>query len=315
MAKNVVVCRVKPQLIRKKAIIKTVPTVKVVAQPSQNKVLKLQDVRPPRAKPRPASSQAAAPVVVQPRNIKRRGGIRKKTQVKHRTSDPLPGSLDKTKAIQGIGRNKILIIIGNGPSISEAPLSELKGIPGIETMSVNRPDERLWPTTYWSFFDLSQMRRHEKLWDNYEGYMFNSTAIRRQKIKSIQFKNLIGQGWSRDLCKGLHIGRSSVYASMQLAMWMQFSHVYIFGCDMNHHGIDGKLHFYGTNPDVDPKIRAQRFKKESEFYVQAAEVLTEEERAKFTFATDYNPWDFVDKYNQVSHKSVDNIIAHAQSLS
>ena len=315
MAKNVVVCRVKPQLIRKKTIIRTTPTVNVVTQPSKQKVVRLQDVRPTRNKPRPTSSQAAAPVVVQPKNIKRRGGIRKKTQVQHRTSNPDPASLDKTKAIQGLGRNKVLIIVGNGPSIAEAPLDELKNIPGIEIMSINRPDERLWPTTYWSFFDLSQMRRHEKLWDNYEGYIFNSTAIRRQKTKSIQFKNLIGQGWSRDLCKGLHIGRSSVYAAMQIAMWMQFSHVYIFGCDMNQHGIDGKLHFYGTNPDVDPNIRAQRFKKESEFYVQAAEVLTEEERAKFTFATDYNPWDFVNKYNQVSHKSVDNIITLAQSLS
>ena len=311
MAKNVVVCRVKPQLIRKRTVIKTIPTVKIIAQPAQHKVLKLQDVRPPRDKPRPNSSAA---VVVQPKNIKRRGGIRKKTQVQYRTRDPVPGSLDKIKSLQGMGRNKILIIIGNGPSIEEAPLDQLKGVSGIETMSVNRPDERIWPTTYWSFFDLSQMRRHEKLWDNFDGYIFNSTAIRRQKSKSTQFKNLIGQGWSRDLCKGLHIGRSSVYASMQIAMWMQFEHTYIFGCDMNPEGINGKMHFYGVNPDVDPNIRAQRFKKESEFYAQAAEVLIEEERAKFTFATDYNPWDFVQKYNQISHKSVDTIITRAQSL-
>lgn len=309
MAKNVVVCRVRPQLIRKRTVIKTVPTVRVVAKPAQQKVLKLQDIRPP-SPPTPQNSAA----VVQPKNVKRQRSIRKKTHVRYQTRDPLPGSLERTKAIQSLGRGKILIIIGNGPSISEAPLDQLVGIPHIEIMSVNRPDERIWPTTYWSFFDLSQMRRHEKLWENYEGYIFNSTAIRRQKAKSIQFKNIIGHGWSRDLTKGLHIGRSSVYASMQIAMWMQFAHVYIFGCDMNPDGINGQLHFYGVNPDVEPNIRAQRFLKESEFYVKAAEVLTEEERAKFTFATDYNPWDFVHKYNQMSHKSMGPILEHAASL-
>lgn len=309
MAKNVVVCRVRPQLIRKRTIIKTVPTVQVIAKPAQQKVLKLQDIRPP-SPPIPQNSAA----VVQPKNVKRQRNIRKKTHVRYQTRDPLPGSLERTKAIQGMGRGKVLIIIGNGPSISEAPLDQLVGVPNIEIMSVNRPDERIWPTTYWSFFDLSQMRRHEKLWENYEGYIFNSTAIRRQKAKSIQFKNIMGQGWSRDLTKGIHIGRSSVYASMQIAMWMQFAHVYVFGCDMNPDGINGQLHFYGVNPDVEPNIRAQRFLKESEFYVNAAEVLTEEERAKFTFATDYNPWDFVHKYNQMSHKSMGPIIEHAASL-
>jgi len=311
MAKNIVVCRVKPQLIRRRAIVKTTPTIKVVAQPSHQKVLKLQDVRPPAEKPKQPRVESSA--VVQQRNLKRRS-VRKTTQVQYRTADPVPGSLDKIKSIHGLGLGKILIIIGNGPSIIEAPLERLVGVPRIETMSINKPDERIWPTTYWSFFDLSQMRRHEKLWDNYEGYIFNSTAIRRQKNKSIQFKNIMGQGWSRDLSKGLHIGRSSVYAAMQIAMWMQFAHIYIFGCDMNSEGINGQLHFYGVNPDVEPSIRAQRFHKEAEYYTNAAQVLTEEERAKFTFATDYNPWDFVKKFNQTTHKTVDNIITHAQSL-
>lgn len=158
------------------------------------------------------------------------------------------------------------------------------------------------------------MRRHEALWTGYNGYVFNSTAIKKQKEKSMQFKNLGGHGFSRDMSKGLHIGRSSVYASMQIAIWLGYEHVYIFGCDMNPEGLNGKLHFYGVNPDVEPKNRADRFVKEAEHYDTAAKVLTPDERAKFTFCTDYNPWAFVNEFNQMTHKSVDAILERASKL-
>jgi len=152
------------------------------------------------------------------------------------------------------------------------------------------------------------------LWTSYGGYIFNSTAIKRQKEKSMQFKNLGGHGFSRDMSKGLHIGRSSVYASMQIALWMAYEHIYIFGCDMNPAGLNGKLHFYGVNPDVDPHNRAERFQKEAEHYDTAAKALSPEERAKFTFCTEYNPWQFVDSFNKMSHKDVSKILEHAAKL-
>jgi len=304
-------------LIRKRVVVKsTTPTVKVVALPQERKVIRLQDL--PKALP-PHISQAPppvrAPVVVQPKHLRRQSSnIKKKPRTQHRKHAMLPSSPGRVKAIQAAGRGKILVIVGNGPSITEAPLEQLAQIPKIETLSINAPDQRIWPTTYWAFFDVSQIRRHEKLWESYEGYIFNSTSIKREKEKSMQFRNEGGQGWSRDLSKNIFIGRSSVYAAMQIAMWMQFTHTYIFGVDMNPKGIDGKLHFYGTNPDVDPTIRASRFEAESQFYDKAAEVLTEEERAKYTFKTDFNPWPFVHKYNQATHKTVDDILEHARLL-
>jgi hypothetical protein len=292
--------------------------VKVVVLPQENKVIKLQDLRSSQA--RSVSAPAVStPIVVQPKVLKRQQNpqqnIKKKPHVQYRTRDTMPGSTDKIKSIQAIGRDKLLVIVANGPSVTEAPLEKLRNISKIETMSINCPDERLWPTTYWSFFDLSQKRRHKGFLDNYDGYVFNSASINSDKPKSMQFKNKTGQGWSRDPVKNIFIGRSSVYGSMQIAQWMQFVHVYIFGVDMNPDGIGGKLHFYGTNPDVEPSIRAQRFQAESQFYDNAAEVLTEVERAKFTFCSEYNPWPFVKKFNYATHKSVDNILEHALSLS
>jgi hypothetical protein len=160
----------------------------------------------------------------------------------------------------------------------------------------------LWPTTYWTFFDISQLRRHEDIWNGYNGVIFNSTSIKRQKLTSLQLKNLGGQGFSKDLTKGIHIGRSSVYAAMQLAHWMEYDKVFIFGVDMNPEGIDGKLHFYGVNPDVDPNKRKERFKNEAEFYEYAANILSDAEKAKYVFCSSANNWPFTNKYNKLRHE-------------
>ncbi len=80
---------------------------------------------------------------------------------------------------------------------------------------------------------------------------------------------------------------------------------------MNPDGLDGKLHFYGVNPDVAPNLRGQRFEKEAKSYDFAADNLDDSERAKFTFCTEYNPWQFVDKFNRMNHKiAVDYIREH-----
>jgi sugar phosphate isomerase/epimerase len=96
---------------------------------------------------------------------------------------------------------------------------------------------------------------------------------------------------------------------MQIALWMAYKHVYILGVDMNP-SITGQLHFYGTNPDVDPDTRRKRFKEEARWYDKCAEILTEDEKHKFTFCSAYNPWDFVKKFDNIHHKdAIDRIIA------
>lgn len=227
--------------------------------------------------------------------------ITKKKQPRYVTLDISTESLYNIAKIRNSGTNKILVIIGNGPSISEVNLEELKSL-DVDILSINYPDPRVWPTKYWAFFDTSQIRRHELLWNDYTGIIFNSTAIKKQKPNSMQFKNIPGKNFSFDLKEGLNIGRSSVYASMQIALWMNYKAIFIFGVDMNPAGINGKLHYYGTNPDVDPKVRIERFKKEADFYTVAAEKMSQDTRKRFYFCSDYNNWPFVDLYNKINHR-------------
>lgn len=319
MTQNVVVSRIQPQLVRKRQVIPLPKNVQIVVQPSRSKAAALRDVKQTRIQSRPKTR--ATPPPSPPPNAAvsqkppRKRSIRKKTQVQYVTRNVSPESITKINALRNTGRNKILLIIGNGPSIVEAELDQLNHIANIDIMSINKPDDRIWPTTHWAFFDHSQMRRHESLWTNYAGNIFNSTSIRNQKAKSLQIKNLGGKGFSRNLAKGFYIGRSSVYAAMQIALWMGYDHTYIFGCDMNPEGINGKLHFYGDNPDVEPSIRGTRFKAEAEHYSHAARILSEEERSLYTFCTEYNPWQFVKQFGLISHKTaVSHILEHSEKL-
>lgn len=234
--------------------------------------------------------------------------IKKPKAVRYIAEAPSPENTPKIFALRGKGKGRILAIIGNGPSINEIPLERLKYQENVDTLSINHPDPRLWPTTYWSFYDPSQLKRHKDLIDSYDGTMFNSTAIKMYKSKSIKFNNIHGMAFSKDLTKGLCIGKSSCYAAMQIALWMGYEKIFLFGVDMNADGIDGNLHFYGTNPDVNPEVRKVRFKNEAEFFGHAAERLTPEERIMFYFCSSYNNWGFTTRFNHMDHKkSIDFI--------
>ncbi len=322
MIKNHIV-RAKPQLIRKRTQIMLPKNVSVIIRPSRTQVINLKDLKKPSPQTPLHKQQIAPPskennivsVVSRQKLLKQRRSTSRKPEIKYITRNTTPESSARIATLRNIGKNKILLIIGNGPSILEVELQKLRNHQKIDILSVNKPDSRIWPTTYWAFFDSSQLRRNEDLWNGYEGTIFNSTAIKKQKQTSMQFKNQGGKGWSRDLIKNIHIGRSSVFASMQIAAWMNYEHVYIFGTDMHPDGIQGVIHFYGVNPDVDPNDRKQRFDKEAVFYDHAASIMTMEERLKFTFCSSYNKHDFVNKFLKLDHKvAVEKILEHAQKL-
>lgn len=299
------VIRAQPQIVRKRTIVKTIPT-QIVIKPATAKIAPLKAVKILAAQS-DAANRAKKPAkpkgpsaVNQPRNPAQRQRRRKK-EVIYQTRDASPESVAKIHQIRHLGRNRILVIIGNGPSILNMPLEQLKSQPNIDVLSINQPDQRVWPSRFWSFFDRSQINRHKAIWDTYDGIIFNSTAIREQKQTSMQFKNLGASGWSYDLAKGIYIGRSSVYCSMQIALWMDYRQTYIVGCDMNPDGINGKLHFYGDNPDVEPSTRAKRFEKEAEVYLKCTNILSEADIRRFTFCSaGINPWPFMAKFNTLN---------------
>ena len=222
------------------------------------------------------------------------------------------------KAVEGLrgkGQGRLLIMVACGPSISEVQLPKLKGHPRIDIMSINKPDPRLYPTDYWVFCDQSQFTRNRKLFEEYQGTIINAWSVRARHQNQILIRNRSGRGFSKNLLQGYYIGRSTTFANMQVAYWMGYDKVFIFGCDMCKPPNVDKLHFYGTNPDVDPSIRAKRFAKEAEHYQNGSKQLSPAERKKFVFCSSYNPWPFIKQFEQMDHKiAIDHILKLANDL-
>jgi len=221
-------------------------------------------------------------------------------KVRYLTADITKVDVQLLMNVRRIGVGRVLVIAGNGPSLNEVDLALLKDHERIDIMSINKPDQRVWPTRYWLFCDNSQLRRHRTVWENYNGTIFNSTGIKQRRPGTIFMKHLGGLGFSRDVCRGFHIGRSSVYAAMQVALWLDYDEIFIVGCDMCD--VDGKTHFYGINPDVRPEDRIGRFAKEASHYANCAEILNADERKRYTFCSSYLNWPFVEKFNKMDHK-------------
>jgi len=231
-------------------------------------------------------------------------------------SDP-----SKINSIKDVGKNKILAILAPGPSILEVEIKKLKEIDNIDTMTINKPDTRMGDTDYWMFCDRTQYNRNIQYFNKYSRTIINSTAIKQAHRNQIKIKNLSGKGFSVDMNKGFYIGRSTTFSAMQVAIWMGYDKIFVFGCDMCRVVIEkgGKkqslLHSYGVNPDVPEKVREKRFEKEAEFYDNAANIMGEKHRSKFYFCSKYNPWSFVQKFNKVDHReAIELIMKEAECL-
>jgi len=217
--------------------------------------------------------------------------------------------------LKNSGAGRILIMVACGPSILEVDLPKLKGHPLIDFMSINKPDPRLGTTKYWVFCDQSQYTRNKDLFESWQGTIINAWSVRARHQNQVLVRNISGKGFSKNLVRGYHIGRSTTFANMQTAFWMNYDKVYIFGCDMSKSTDLKKLHFYGTNPDVKPEIRVSRFQKEAEHYLIGANKMTPAECQKFTFCSSYNTWPFIEKFEKLDHKeAVDIILERAESM-
>jgi hypothetical protein len=329
MANYKIVAKAKPELIRRREIIKNPSSVKIIINANKSKTINTKGQSPlPSYKTAPVAPQKQSSNKSIPKSsaVSRKNASRQVTRrivesrkkaarIEYGISNISADSLLRIKQLKNTGRGKIGVIVGNGPSILDIDIGLLKNRENIDLISINKPDPRIWPTPYWAFYDLSQLRRNEDIFNDYNGIILNSTAIKRQKANSCQVKNLGGKGFSRDLSKGLHIGRSSVFATMQIAYWFGYERIYIVGCDMNPQGKNGKLHFYGVNPDVDPNSRKERFKKEAEHYDYAADILEEHERQKFVFCSSENKWGFISKYGHMAHEEcIDHILKLSKTL-
>jgi len=210
------------------------------------------------------------------------------------------GQILRIKRLKNAGSGINLVVLGNGPSLKDVDTKALKKLPNVKLCTINVPDDRCWPTSYWAFFDRFQYLRHKDLYHEFKGTIFNSAIIKESQENSIKFQNMTGIGFSRDSSRGIYTGMSSVYAVLQIAFYMQFDKIFVLGCDMNPNVDSKHTHFYGTNPDVSVKERLQRFEQETNWYERMAKMLSLEERKRITFCSKgVNPWPFVNKFNNV----------------
>jgi len=199
-----------------------------------------------------------------------------------------------------------------GPSLNEIEISDLKHSK-IDIMSINKPDPRIYPPTYWAFCDNSQYRRNKDLFDGYKGVLINANGVRARHRHQYIVRNLSGKGFSKDLSKGYYVGRSTTYANMQTAAYMNYDRVFLLGVDMCKVG--ESMQFYGGKPDVAPSVRLRRFAQEAENYLHGAKLLSEEERSRFVFCSGYNEWEFTKYFKNVHHqKAIEEILKEAEAL-
>jgi len=269
----------------------------------------------PRAIVKPLANQAKVPLGPSPIKKKalERGnplhvGVSSKPNIRQTVSAKSGNVSDvKITSLRGIGAGRILIMIAAGPSVNEVDFIQIKNHPQIDIMCINQPNQQVWPTKYWSFCDHTQYRRNVSIWEAYQGVTINSPNVKAKRSKQIMIKNRPGKGFCLDIVHGYHVGRSSTYASMQVAYYMNYDRVYLFGVDMC--AVGGKMHYYGQNPDVSNEVRQTRFAAEAESYTWASKNLPEEIRKRFWFCSSYNPWDFVNCFNKLDHKiAIDEIL-------
>lgn len=282
-------------------------TINIVRNTHKTKMTQVQmkqKVRPPVS---PSSKQLSIPTIINKnRNQVQRTAIA-------RTKIPIGSEDVKVQKLKDTGKGRILVMVAPGPSILEADLGKLKDHPFIDIMCINKPQTPVWPSKYWAFCDHTQYLRNEDAWQSYEGIILNSPNVTARKANQIVIKTKQGKGFSKDLSTGYYIGRSSTYANMQVAYYMNYDIIYIFGLDMTEVG--GKLHSYGVNPDVSPENRKARFSAEAEHYLFAGQNLPEEIRMKFIICSTYNPFSFVDYFKRLDQKiAVDLIIKYADDL-
>ena len=258
-----------------------------------------------------ASMKITRPIKSNVRSVSVKPTFRPKQ--KSRRKNTFDSRLPKIRSIEGIGKGKILVILAPGPSILEAEINKLIDIPNVDTMTINKPDKRCWPSDYWMFCDRTQYTRNKEEFRKFKKTIINTDSIKQAHPRQIKLKNLSGKGFSKDMTKGFYIGRSTTFSAMQVAAWMGYEKIFIFGLDMCRVG--KKLHSYGKNPDVPEKIREKRFKKEAEFYDVAAKIIDKELCNKYYICSSYNKWPFVKKFNRLDQKeAIEHILECAKEI-
>lgn len=284
-----------------------------VSRPVTKQPIKMPQVR----MPQPRKLGSKVDVIRAPKNYQRQRSVSNERPSNLRKNrDKLMGKYtEKIRGLRDIGNNRILVIVSCGPSANDVDIVKLNEHPKIDIACINKPDDRIWPSDYWIFCDQSQYMRNQEYWGNYSGTIINAASVRARHHKQILIRTLAGKGFSRDLLKGIHIGRSTTYVSMQIGLYMGYYKIFILGCDMAKPDVGKPLHRYGNNPDVPEENRIKRFSIEAENFLHGAKSMKDYEKNRFWFCSEQNKWEFINYFNRISQfDAVENILRSSDEL-
>ena len=189
---------------------------------------------------------------------------------------------DKVLSLKDIGVGRKLIIIASGPSVKRVNLEIARELPNVDCMTVNRPDDRVWPTKFWTFND-SPIYSKYKLYDNPKTQIISTQSVRLNH--AIILKHAPdGFGFNYDITKGVVLNRSSTYAALQIAYYMNYDKVIVLGCDQ---GLDADGRLYHNRFDFEfggQEKRVTKFDLEAKRFEQ----LCQYDMSKFIFISDIN---------------------------
>lgn len=210
------------------------------------------------------------------------------------------GSAVKIKALRGSGAGRRLVIVASGPSVARVDFSQVKDREDTDFLFVNRPLPILLDIAkYWAVNDQPIVMQHLAEMRQFKGEIICGSSAFVPGRDCIKVTSAPGRGFSMDLERGFHLGRSTTLSSLQVAVWCGYESIVVCGCDMN---ADGQLYFTGeTNPVVSDNIRRRRFDLEAENWAYAAESLPEEIRRRITFVTDLNPYPFIQQFRHTDN--------------
>lgn len=172
-------------------------------------------------------------------------------------------SLEKFKNIH---RGKRCFIIGNGPSLTYDDLEKLH-VENEICFGVNRIylsfEYTNWRPDYYTACDYFMIKKDAKiiqklLMNKFIRYQFRENFF-DDKRKLYEYGGLSNDQkefpFSDDIVKGIYIGKTVVYDSIQIAAYMGFSEIYLLGVDLTANMIaeaEGS-HFY-KSPDTNERL-------------------------------------------------------------
>jgi len=171
-----------------------------------------------------------------------------------------------------------LLIIASGPSVE---LINPELFKDFDTLTINRPWDKIPNTTYWVYNDDSIVQQQYKKLMNYGGLIITNNRTTDVPFKNVwRCKVIQGFGWSEDYGT-YYLSRTSTYGALQTAIQLNYDNVIIIGIDQK---FDDNQYHSGHTAIIPNERRKARFDDE----IRAFNFIPDNRKHQFHFVSDRN---------------------------